>query len=311
VNGSLARFARVYLDAELVDTIGKGCIRVMSFAKEPSEGQSTIRSSVIAATRITPKRLKKWIQNRPALYHMFRKAFSFFVSLDGSTVMIETGPMRGMSLVVSEHVSHAHIRGTYELETQLAVDRLVAPGFTCYDLGASIGYLSLLMARKAKWVFAFEPTAHAAAELRKHATANQLQNITIVPSPVSDVVRTVRFTVNTNAYGSRIAGAQSKWPTVELKTIILDDFVKANPWPDFIKIDVEDEEARVLEGARSILRERKASLCCELHSEESARKVQEILSEYGYTLMDLHGGAFRITTPVIPGDLHVVALPNR
>lgn len=282
----------------------------MPFVKEPSERQSMLRSSVITATRFTPKRLKKWIQNSPGLYHMFRKAFSFFVSLDGSTVMIESGPMKGMSLVVGEHVSHAHIRGTYELETQLAVDRLVAPGFVCYDLGASIGYLSLLMARKARQVFAFEPTAHAAAEIPKHAAANQLQNITIVPSPVSDAVRTVRFTVNDNAYGSRIAGAQSKWPTVELTTITLDDFVKTNPRPDFIKIDVEDEEARVLEGARSILRERKAALCCELHSEESARRVQQILSEYGYKLTDLDGGAFQITTPVIPGDLHVVALPN-
>ncbi len=282
----------------------------MPLDKEPSEQQSMLRSSVITATRFTPKRLKKWIQNSPALYHMFRKVFSFFVSLDGSTVMIESGPMKGMSLVVGEHVSHAHIRGTYELETQMAVDRLVAPGIVCYDLGASIGYLSLLMARKAKRVFAFEPTPHAAAEIPKHAAANQLQNITIVPSPVSDAVRTVRFTVNNNAYGSRIAGAQSKWPTVELTTITLDDFVKTNPWPDFIKIDVEDEEAKVLEGARSILRERKAALCCELHSEESARRVQHILSEYGYKLTDLNGRAFQIPTPVIPGDLHVVALPD-
>lgn len=282
----------------------------MPVAKEAPEKHSIFRSSVVAATRIAPKGLKKWIQANPSLYHMFRKTFSFFVGLEGNTVPIESGPMKGMSLAVSEHVSHAHIRGTYELETQLAVDRLVAPGFVCYDLGASIGYLSLLMARKAKRVYAFEPTKHAAAEIQKHAAANQLQNITIVPSPVSDCVKTVHFTVNENAYGSRIASPQSKWPTVDLTTITLDDFVKSNPHPDFIKIDVEDEEARVLEGARSILRERKASLCCELHSEESARRVQQILTEYGYKLTDLNGGPFQIALPVVPGDLHVVALPN-
>jgi FkbM family methyltransferase len=269
-----------------------------------------LRSSVITVARFTPKRLKKWIQSSPALYHMSRKAFSFFVGLDGKVAMIESGPMKGMSLVVGEHVSHAHISGNYELETQLAIDRLVAPEFVCYDLGASIGYLSLLMARKARLVFAFEPTVHAAAEIRKHAAANELQNITIVPSPVSDAVRTVRFTVNNNAYGSRIAGAQSKWPTVDLTTVTLDDFVKSNPSPDFIKIDVEDEEAKVLEGARSILRERKTAICCELHSEKSARRVQDILSAYGYKLTDLHGSTFKITNPVVPGDLHVVALPN-
>jgi len=269
-----------------------------------------LRASAIVVTRYTPKFIKKWIQGKPSVYHGFRKAFSFFVGLDGSTVAIESGPLQGMMLVVGEHVSHAHIRGTYELDTQLAVDRLVSPGFVCYDLGASIGYLSLLMARKARKVFAFEPSTHAAAEIRRHAAANRMENISIVPSPVSDGVRTVRFTLNDNAYGARIAEGQSKWPTTELTTITLDDFVTTHPFPDFIKIDVEDEEAKVLRGARSILRERKAVLCCELHSEKSAREVGEILSEYGYKVTDLHGHPFEISGTVIPGEVQILALPR-
>jgi FkbM family methyltransferase len=269
-----------------------------------------LRSAVISATRLTPKFIKTWIQKNPSVYHTFRKTFSFFVGLDGNTVTIESGPMRGMTLVVGEHVSHAHIRGTYELDTQLAVDRLVAAGSVCYDLGASIGYLSVLMARKARLVFAFEPAPHAAAEISKHAAANRLQNITVVPSPVSDNVRTVRFTLNNNAFGSRIAEGQSKWPTTELSTITLDDFVKNHPFPDFIKIDVEDEEARVLRGARSILRERKTALCCEIHSEKSAREVWEILSEYGYNVTDLQDRPLQISGPIVPGDFQILALPS-
>jgi FkbM family methyltransferase len=270
----------------------------------------TVRATVIAASRLTPMFIKKRIQNNPSAYHFFRQIFSFFVGLDGNTVAVESGPLQGMILSVDEHVSHAHIRGTYELETQLAIDRMVLPGFICYDLGASIGYLTLLMARKAKMVYAFEPASHAAAEIRKHAAANRLENITIVPSPVSDAVRTVRFTRNDNTYGSRIAEGPSKWPTVEMTTITLDDFVRTNPAPDFIKIDVEDEEARVLEGARSILSQRKTTICCELHSEKSARGVQKILSEYRYTMTDIKGRRFEITGTVVPGDVQILALPE-
>jgi hypothetical protein len=97
---------------------------------------------------------------------------------------------------------------------------------------------------------------------------------------------------------------------VELTTITLDDFVRANPAPDFIKIDVEDEEARVLQGARSILSQRKATICCELHSEKSARGVQEILFEYNYTVTDLNGRRFEITGPVVPGDVQILASPD-
>lgn len=215
-----------------------------------------------------------------------------------------------MILVVDEHVSHAHIRGTYELETQLAIDKIVSTGSICYDLGASIGYLSLLMARKARMVYAFEPAASAASEIRKHAAANRIETIIIVPSPVSDSVRTVRFTQQGNAYGARIAEGGSKWPTVELTTITLDDFVRVHPAPDFIKIDVEDEETRVLLGARSILSQRKATICCELHSDKSARGVQEILREYGYKITDLQGRPFDIAGPMVPGDVQIVASPE-
>lgn len=251
------------------------------------------------------------MHKNPSVYHLIRKTFSFFVGLSGNTVAIESGPLKGTLLVVDEHISHAHIRGTYELETQLAIEKLVSPGFICYDLGASIGYLSILMAKKAKVVYAFEPAEHAAAELLKHAQANQLRNITIVSSPVSDAVRTVRFTRTDTAYGSRIAQGQSKWPTVELTTITLDDFVSRNPLPDFIKIDVEDEELRVLQGARSILRKRKATICCELHSEGSARGVCSILSEYGYRITDLQGQPFEISGPVIPGEVQILATPTQ
>jgi len=258
---------------------------------------------------LTPTFIKKWIQKNPAMYHFLRRTFSFFVGLFGNTVAIESGPLKGMILVVDEDVSHAHIRGTYELETQLAIDKMVSPGSVCYDLGASIGYLSLLMARKAKVVYAFEPSSEAAAEIRKHAAANRLDSVIIVPSPVSDVVRTVRFTKPGNTYGSRIAEGRSKWPTVELITITLDDFVRANPAPDFIKIDVEDEEAKVLRGARSILSQRKTTICCELHSEQSARDVREILLEYRYKVTDLQGRPFEITGPVVPGEVQILALP--
>ena len=132
---------------------------------------------------------------------------------------------------------------------------------------------------------------------------------TPVPSAVSDTVRTVRFTQNENTYGSRIAEGESRWPTVELATITLDDFVHSHPLPDFIKIDVEDEEARVLQGARSILAQRKTTICCELHSENSAREVQNILQEYHYRIDDLQGRPFSVTGPVVPGEVQIVAVP--
>lgn len=268
-----------------------------------------LRSLAVTVARRLPTSFKGWVHKHKSLDRLARKTFADLVSADGTVVEIQSGPMTGLKLVVSEHVSHAHISGTYELATQRAIDGLVAHGFVCYDLGASIGYLSLLMARKAKQIYAFEPAPHAAGELRRHMAANQFENISIIPTPVSDCERTVEFGLTANAYGSRIVDAETNGASLKLTTTTLDEFAATHPAPDFIKMDVEGEEDRVLEGARAVLRDKQPLICCELHSEAAARKVQSILSEYGYKITTLDGAPFEITGPIIPGDVQIIAVP--
>ena len=269
-----------------------------------------LRSMAVSVARRLPTGFKGWVHTHPTLSRLARKAFADIVSVDGGIVEVESGPMAGVKLVVSEHVSHAHISGSYELETQRAIDRLISPEYVCYDLGASIGYLSLLMARKTKQVFSFEPAPHAAAEFRRHIAANKFENISIITTPVSDSVHTVEFGLTDNAYGSRIVESGVECERLTLTTTTLDDFVSTNPAPNFIKMDVEGEEGRVFQGARTVLRDAQPVICCELHSEEAAREVQSILTEYGYHITTLEGAPFEITGPIIPGDVQVIGVPR-
>src|ERR1035438_3244516 len=145
----------------------------------------------------TPARVKTAIHH---VRFLDRTLMSLYGSLiDDKVMTIEDGPMRGIKLAASQHTSHAHINGTYEREVQEAIDNMVRPGDICYDLGASIGYMTLLMARKAKHVYSFEPAPHAIAEMKRHLAVNSLENVTIVPSPVSGDVREVRFCLTDGA----------------------------------------------------------------------------------------------------------------
>lgn len=270
-----------------------------------------LRSIAVHAARRTPKFVKAWVHRNRFFDRLSRKVFSGLMSSGGGVLTVKSGPLAGVRLIASEHVSHAHASGTYEIETQRAIDGLIEPGSVCYDLGASIGYLSLLMARKAKQVYAFEPAPHAVDEIRKHMAANGFDNIEIITSPVSDRERSVEFALTDVAYGSGITEQETEWPTLKLTTITLDNFASTHPSPDFIKIDVEGEEGRVLEGARSILRERKVLICCELHSEEAARHVQSVLAEYDYRITTLDGEPFQIAGAVVAGDVQVIACPQK
>jgi FkbM family methyltransferase len=266
------------------------------------------RRLIAEAARRTPVSIKTWVHGNLFLDRLSRRAFRLF--LGQGTVRIQSGPMAGVSLAASEHISHAHIRGTYEIETQEAIYKHLRPGFICYDLGASIGYLSLLMASaKASHVYCFEPAPHAAAEIRKHMAANGFQNYTVVPDPVSNSRRPGRFALTEVTYGSGIVDADTRWPVIELTSITLDEFAAHHEFPDLIKIDVEGEEDRVLDGARSILEKRNALICCEVHTNEDAEQVSAILNEYGYRITTLDGKPFRVTGEIRSGEVQVLAYP--
>ena len=268
---------------------------------------------------MTLSRFPVWVAQRTprgvkvAIHHvrfLDRALMSLYGSLIKDKVMsIEAGPMRGIKLAASRHTSHAHINGTYEREVQEAIDRMVRPGDVCYDLGASIGYMTLLMARKARHVYSFEPAPHAIAEMKRHLAVNSVKNVTIVPSPVSDAVREVRFCLTDGAYGSAINDTETRWPVLQLQTTTLNRFGKDHPAPDFLKMDVEGEEGAVLDGAHDLLARRKTSICCEVHNREAAVSVLGTLARFGYQVTLLDGSSAKVPEEVLAGEFHILARP--
>jgi FkbM family methyltransferase len=262
------------------------------------------QKAALGAARLAPDRIKSIIHGHPLLDKISRRLYG--VLMGTRVVTIESGPMAGIKLLTGKHVSHAHIRGTYELEVLRAVDKLVKPGAICYDLGASIGYISLLMARKAGRVYAFEPAPHAIAILNEQAAANSLRNLTLVPTPLSDSVREVSFALGDAAYGSGINEHETHFPVLKLTTTTLDLFAADNAAPDFIKIDVEGEEGRVLEGARGVLTTKRPIIVCELHSAEAAAHSLRVLHECGYRVTMLDGSEFIPGESIRAGDVQVL-----
>lgn len=112
------------------------------------------------------------------------------------------------------------------------------------DIGANIGVTARMFAARAGQVHAFEPSPRALRLLRANAGAN----VTIHPVAVGDEVGTVKIaeevTLDTSYVGDK---------GIEVKCVTVDSL---NLKPDFIKIDVEGYEHRVLRGAAETIR------CC-------------------------------------------------
>ncbi len=277
--------------------------------RKASTSMNVLGRLSVGTARLLPRGVKQFVHNHSGLDKALRNLY-------GKTVVskqphpISGGPMAGILLRPSSHTSHAHLTGTYEVDVLAAVQGLVKEGMVCYDLGASIGYITLLLARRAKTIYAFEPSPVAQEEMRAHLAANQFSNVEIVPHPVSNTCRKVRFAVNDNAFGSSInESGKSKWAELEVETVVLDEFADSHVDPDLIKIDIEGEEANALSGAEKLLARKKPLIVCELHGRDVAIKVRDILHRHGYTLTTLEGKPFEVPENVVPGEFHAVGRP--
>lgn len=138
------------------------------------------------------------------------------------------------------------------------------------DVGANIGYYTLMLASlvgKYGKVFSFEPEPNNFKILKKNVKANKYQNVILKNYAVSNFKGTTKLYLAKENFGMhRIFPSNSiSSEHVEVKTIVLDDFIKENldKKPSFIKIDVEGSECKVIEGMNLVLDTQNLKVLCE------------------------------------------------
>lgn len=145
---------------------------------------------------------------------------------------------------------------TYEPHVAQAIKSILAPGMYFLDIGANIGYFSLLAASivgKQGAVFAFEPY-HNNVKLLYHSTeANGFSCIKIFPFAVANINGLLLY--NNEASNGKIEAVSDIKMSLSsdmVYAVRLDDFLQLDKL-DVIKIDVEGAEYMALTGARQLL----------------------------------------------------------
>ncbi len=157
---------------------------------------------------------------------------------------------------------HLYKRGIYEAELSdfLGAHIPFEAGDTFLDVGANIGWHSLLLARKHPdlQVFAFEPEPENSELLQHNIRINGLTNVEVIPKAASIEEGEQEFYL----YADKNAGRHSLLPINEGKVITvplitLDHFISERGLSPksikLLKIDVEGYELNVLRGAESLL----------------------------------------------------------
>jgi FkbM family methyltransferase len=206
-------------------------------------------------------------------------------------VPILKGRLRGAKWIVGSSGNNGCWLGSYEYEQRLAFEKLIGVGSVVFDVGAHVGFYTLLSSRLVGplgEVIAFEPLPRNLHYLREHLRLNRVENVRIIERALSDAEGEASFTEGENSFNARI----SEEGKIKVKTAALDHLMESEglPVPDFIKMDIEGAETMALRGARRTLEAHHPTIFLTTHGPDIHEDCVALLKDLGYSLIFLDEG---------------------
>lgn len=156
------------------------------------------------------------------------------------------------------------IKRVYEPHVVRVMCPFLQPGAVVVDVGANIGYYTLLAAcavGATGKVLAFEPSQDNCTLLRMSLQANRLTNVSLATCAVADVEGVVGYGMDdSNGRISRDDPARARF---QVPAVTLDAALAQELRIDLIKLDIEGAEGRALLGMRQLLQRHRPVLFSE------------------------------------------------
>lgn len=198
----------------------------------------------------TDKQLNKQLNDTPK-----------HVNIEGHYILLDRNNSTGLS---SGQI--------YEPEVTLTAKRLIKTGDIVIDIGANIGYYTLLFAKLVGndgKVYAFEPDPDNFTLLKKNVEINGYKNIILEQKAVTNKNGTINLYLSETNFGNhKIYNSNEKRRHIEVECIKLDDYANKyfkNKKVNVIKIDTEGAEYSVIEGMTSTLQNNDIKLLTEFY----------------------------------------------
>lgn len=266
-----------------------------------------------ARATLSPRlqRLYGFVQRLPVVGGLARKMATHAVPR-GSRFWIQVpeGLAKGLWLNLDPRFDREYAQGLYETRIQRTLAEQLRAGGTFYDVGAHIGFMSMVAARlvgESGAVFTFEADPENAERIKQHAIRNGFEQISVFPRAVWSQSGTLRFQRSNKLSGHNqgavvgAAGETSGPGMIEVNALSLDQFGESHKSPTLVKIDVEGGEVEVLRGAEHLLSTARPTLICEVHNQRAKEFIEPYLAERRYSQSWL--------TPKQEYPRHLLAVP--
>ena len=193
--------------------------------------------------------------------------------------------------------------GGYEFPTLRFFERFLNEGDAVLDIGAQIGFMSIVFAKcvgTSGKVFAFEPEQANYDLLIGNISLNGFANIEPFHVAIADVRGTLNLFLgkgeNTGVHSTVFNDRTQQSQSIQVPAIPIDELVVERNIPKvaLVKIDIEGAELKALRGMRALLERDKPVMLIELSAELqnlsgiSIRTFKSVLlEEFGYEAFTL------------------------
>jgi FkbM family methyltransferase len=208
------------------------------------------------------------------------------IEVGGFTIFLDAADLAVSAPILAGQQWEPHLTGVFR--------RYLEPGMRVADIGANVGYYTLLAAALVGprgEVLAFDPNSENARLILLSLAANGFANVRLYPLALSDVQGHAYFSTHVGSNGGFL---DSSTPLADghgliVPTARLDDLAPGRL--DFLKLDTEGSEYRILEGARRCLAESlpivTTEFSCEMIgrvSKVAPREYLEFFRRLGYSI---------------------------
>jgi len=228
------------------------------------------------------------LQRLPAIYVPLRAALASYTGGTGPREILD-GPLAGYYMVLGTHDRNAYLINTHEPNIVKLITELCQPGMRVLDIGAHVGYFSLLFSVRVGptgHVTTLEPNPQNFSKIGAMVNANGLTNIEVCALAASDENGTVDFvTEETGQMGHIISGGVGgNTGIVTVRAVRVDSLCEQLRLDhiDLIKLDIEGAEAKALMGMAGLLARSRPLVICEWHPTAAGADYAGVFGRLGY-----------------------------
>jgi FkbM family methyltransferase len=224
-------------------------------------------------------------------------------------VVIARGAAKGL-LFNARGTNPGYALGTAEAEVQAILRQCLHPGGVFLDLGANVGFFTVLGARLVGpegRVYAIEPLAEMAEAVRCNARLNGFSQVEVFEAAVADREGQELLVEGASPLEGHLGAPGRATPHRAVRVTTVDALTRRRGVraPTVVKMDVEGAEERAVQGMRETLMVAKPIVICELHGRQS--RVPALLGDLGYSVNFVEVAARRNPDHWNP---HIVAMPG-